>query len=52
MTRARPPGFALVYPSVEKCHRGIFQPRPVQSIAPHGSHYNDWRRHFGIASVR
>jgi hypothetical protein len=38
--------------SVEKCHRGMFQPRQVQSEVPHGSQNNDWRRHFGIAFVR
>ena len=50
-----------LYQPVEKCHRGIFQPRQVRSEAPHGSQNNDFRRstqrlstgrHFGIASMR
>ncbi|TWT30631.1 hypothetical protein Enr8_41520 [Blastopirellula retiformator] len=37
---------------VEKCHRGIFQPRQAQSIALRGSQNNDLRRYFGIVSLR
>ncbi len=42
---------AYVYQPVEKCHRGIFQPRQVRNEVPHGSQNNDLRRHFAITSV-
>uniref|UniRef100_UPI0036F1F24E sulfatase-like hydrolase/transferase n=1 Tax=Blastopirellula retiformator TaxID=2527970 RepID=UPI0036F1F24E len=40
------------YLPVEKCHRGIFQPRQAQSVALRGSQNIDLRRYFGIASMR
>ncbi len=36
---------------VEKCHRGIFQPRQVRNKVPHESANNDLRRNFAITSV-
>ena len=43
---------AAGWQSVEKCRRGIFQPRQGRSKAPPGSQNNDLRRNFGIASMR
>jgi hypothetical protein len=51
LSQSRKGGLIAQQP-VEKRHPVVFQPRQVQSRAPHGSQNNDLRRYFGIASMR
>jgi hypothetical protein len=50
-SRGRPLANCWAYRPVEISHRGLFQPRQVQSKTPHGSQNNDLRRYFFVTSL-